>query len=433
MKNGETEFIEVSSLRIGMFVHLDVGWMDHPFPFGSFKIKSQDQIDTIRSLGVARVRYSPRMSDEGAAGDVSPLPAPAATPAAEEKATDAALSLEQDARRERQVQLTEQQQSLERCERNFREASKGYRQVLQSVFSQPEKAREEALKVVDTMFNDMAQCSDTAIRLLSEKAGEESALHAMNVTVLSLLLGRACGLDETQLRSVGAGALLHDVGKLDLPDRLRWRDPKFSASERRLYEDHVAKGIAQAERMKLDDAVKLIIAQHHELDDGSGYPAALTGTAISLGARIVALVNQYDNLCNPGNPAQALTPHDALAVMFAKMRSRFDSSAMATFIRMMGVYPPGSVIQLTDSRYAISVSVNASRPLKPRVIVYDDAVAAEDALVIDLESMPEVGVRRSLKPVQLPRAVFDYLSPRKRMCYFFERSREGMEPSATAH
>ena len=152
-----------------------------------------------------------------------------------------------------------------------------------------------------------------------------------------------------------------------------------------------------------------MIAQHHEHADGSGYPAGSRGEQLSVGARVVSLVNQYDNLCNPGNPAAALTPHDALAVMFARMRGQFDSATMATFIRMMGVYPPGSTVQLTDGRYALSVSVNAARPLKPRVVVHDPTI-----------------------PTELPRAVFEYLSPRKRMCYFFERNRSGEELGTAA-
>lgn len=89
---------------------------------------------------------------------------------------------------------------------------------------------------------------------------------------------------------------------------------------------------------------------------------------------------------------------------------------------MMGVYPPGSVVQLTDERYALVVSVNSSRPLKPRVIVYDTRVPKNEALILDLEQNPALGIRRSLKPSGLPRAAMDYLSPRQRICYFFERS-----------
>ena len=158
--------------------------------------------------------------------------------------------------------------------------------------------------------------------------------------------------------------------------------------------------------------------------DGSGFPKRLTGERLSMAARIVALVNRYDNLCNPAHPAQALTPHEALALMYGQMRSRFDAAVFAAFVRMMGVYPPGSVVQLSDERYAMVVSVNAARPLKPRVLVHDLRGKREDALPLDLETCPELGIRRSLKPQQLPRATLEFLSPRPRVCYFFERARE---------
>ena len=97
---------------------------------------------------------------------------------------------------------------------------------------------------------------------------------------------------------------------------------------------------------------------------------------MSAAARIVALVNRYDNLCDPALPAHALTPHEALSLMFAQTRSKFDASMLNAFIRMMGVYPPGSVVQLTDDRFALVTNVNSTRPLKPRVLVYDRAGAA---------------------------------------------------------
>jgi hypothetical protein len=143
-----------------------------------------------------------------------------------------------------------------------------------------------------------------------------------------------------------------------------------------------------------------------------------------LGGKILAVVNRYDNLCNPSHPGRALTPHDALALMFAKHRAQFDPATMAHFIRMMGVYPPGSVVQLNDQRYALVTSVNSMRPLKPQIVIYNPKTPPKEALIIDLESEPELGIQTSLKPQHLPRHVYDYLSPRKRICYFFERARE---------
>jgi hypothetical protein len=104
------------------------------------------------------------------------------------------------------------------------------------------------------------------------------------------------------------------------------------------------------------------------------------------------------------------------------MRNQFDPKVLMPFIRMMGVYPPGSVVELTDGRFALVVSVNAARPLKPNVIIYEPRIPREEALVEDLEQAGDLGIRRSLKPLQLPKAAFDYLSPRQRICYFFERA-----------
>jgi len=318
--------------------------------------------------------------------------------------------------------LSEQQTSLDRCELQFGEVSRQLRSVLQSAKSNPVQAREAAVAQVGAMVGHVHGIKDVAIRLLSEKAGQETTLHAMNVSVLAILLARAMRFDEAQLGVVGLGALLHDIGKLELPDRLRWRDDNAPAVERRLFQGHAAQGVTLAKKMGLAPEVIAIIGQHHEHVDGTGYPSGLKGEKISLPARVVAVVNQYDNLCNPGNPAQALTPHDALAVIFARQRDAFDASVLAGFIRMMGVYPPGSVLQLNDERYAIVVSVNADRPLKPSIVIHERDVPADDALVVNLEHHPEIGIQRAVKPLQLPRAVFDYLSPRKRMCYFFERS-----------
>jgi len=416
MPDTTLELIDIDRLRVGVFVQLDLHWTQHPFQFSAFLIKSEAQLEKLRALGVQQVRWSRGRSE------VEPLPAPVGAadvlearvaPADADRATRAAA---------RKAELAEQQASLDRCEHYFAESSRQLRGIFQNVRANPAQACAVAVAQVDAMVGEVLSTEDVAIRLLSEKSGHETTLHAMNVSVLSILLGRVLGFDAVQIAHLGVGAMLHDVGKIELPDRLRWRDDVAPAAERRLFQEHCAHGVALGKRMGLAPEVIEIIAQHHEQADGRGYPAALAGEAIRPLARVVALVNQYDNLCNPGNPAHALTPHDALAMIFARQRDAFDAGVLAAFIRMMGVYPPGSVLQLNDERFAIVASVNSERPLKPRIVIHDPDVPPEEALVVDLEERPDLGVQRAVKPLQLPRAVFDYLSPRKRMCYFFERS-----------
>jgi len=172
--------------------------------------------------------------------------------------------------------------------------------------------------------------------------------------------------------------------------------------------------------MGLSTEAQLVVAQHHEHADGSGFPLHLNTDRMTPAARIVALVDRYDNLCNPYFLAKAVTPHEALSQLFAHGKSRYDTSILSSFIKMMGVYPPGSTVQLTDDRYAIVVSVNSSRPLKPRVLVHEAGIAREDALVLDLEQAGSLGIRRSIRPMQLPPTALEFLAPRQRVAYFFE-------------
>jgi len=268
----------------------------------------------------------------------------------------------------------------------------------------------------------MLSSGESAIRLLSDSMGDKLALHPVNVSVIALLLGKQLGLSASELTDLGLAAFFHDLGKSELPERVRWLEESFSASEHKAYQEHVAHGVILGKRMELPPAALIAIAQHHEMVDGSGFPARVKGELMSQLSKILALVNRYEELCNPSRPAAALTPHEALALIFAQYQPRFDAAVLRAFIRMMGVYPPGSVVQLGDDRFAAVVSVNSARPLKPRILVFDARIPKHEALLLDLETMPGLGIKRSLKPDSLPRAALDYLSPRQRICYFFERA-----------
>ena len=436
------ELIEVEDLRIGMFIHLDMSWMSHPFPLGSFKIANAEQIATIRSLGVQRVRWSPAQSDApvettgwgrstdfdrlGVTAEPAATAAPEAAPAPDlspepvPTALIAAESPEFIERQRHKQALAEQRAAQLVYERQFGEASRDCKHLTELVQHKPKEARAEAEQLAKALVDKMLVDQDMCIRLLSDAAGDKASMHAMNVTVISLLMGRSFGLSEADMADLGVGALLHDIGKLELPDRVRHRDDQFSGSEVRFYEEHVAHGVGHARKMGLSPGATMVIAQHHEHADGSGFPLKLNTDRMTAAARIVALVNRYDNLCNPHHAAKALTPHEALSLLFAQGRAKFDTAILGAFIRMMGVYPAGSTVQLTDDRYAKVVGVNSSRPLKPRVLVHDTTVPRDEAVIVDLETSHGLGIRRSIKPLQLPPDSLEYLAPRPRVVYFFE-------------
>ena len=430
--------IDVEAVRIGMFVHLDVGWLSHPFPLSSFKVTSQEQIATIRSLGLKRVRWSPQQSDLPAMVASRQAPAAAspeaAAPAersalapeiagesAAEDALDAPLDVpERVAHKQR---LAAQAAALALCERQFAEAARDCERLTHLVPTEPQLARGQAEALTQALRDKMLADGEINIRLLTDAAGNKASMHALNVTIVSLLMGRALDLPEAEMQDLGVGAMLHDIGKLDLPDRLRHREEHFTAVESRLYEEHVGNGVALARRMGLSPGAMLVLAQHHEHADGSGFPLHVKTERMTAASRIVALVNRYDNLCNPATLGAAMTPHEALSLLFAHYKAKFDTAILGAFIKMMGVYPPGSTVQLSDERYALVVGVNPTRPLKPRVLVHESGVPRDEALLLALDSTPGLGIRRSVGHRQLPRPARDYLAPGARVAYFFESTR----------
>ena len=408
--NSQACFIGADDLRIGLFVHIDVGWMFHPFPRSSFKIQSHAQIATIRSLGLKQIRYSPDKSD------------PLSVAEEAQAAVEAAPAVTIDPREVRRELRRKQDADLKACESRYQDTAKGYRELTGLLRSEPVRSLAQAQNLVEGVITQLKGCEEISIRLLSEQIGDRASQHSVNVLVLSLMLGKACGLAASDLQALGCGALLHDIGKQELPDRLKWFDEQFSSVEAKAHQEHVSHGVILGKSMNLPTAVLLCIAQHHEAINGTGYPMRLSGAQISPLAGILALINHYDCLCNPGNPAKAHTPHEALSTIFTRGKSLYDAKTLGVFIRLMGVYPPGSVVQLSDERYAIVASVNSARPLRPTLLIHDPGVPKEEALLVDLEQHPDLGIKRSVKPMQLPPQILNYLSPRQRVCYFFEQS-----------
>lgn len=411
----DEHYAQPDQLCIGMHVHLDLSWVEHPFTFSSFKIKTPEQIGTIQSLGLKRVRYSPNKSDAEPLTPSDALNTPA-SPAQAKHDSD----LQYLAKRARLERLAQQRAKAAACEREFLSSTRAIKSINQNMFAQPALVRQQAEDLVKTMTDSMLMDADIAIQLMADKIGNEDVYyHSLNVALLSMMLAKEMEAPAAAIHLLGLAALFHDAGDADIPERIVRKPDALTRAEMVVLQQHCAYGVEIAKKLGLATEVQSVILQHHERVDGSGYPRGLQGPQLSLLSRIVAIVNAYDELCNPVNPAKALTPHEALSTLYAQQRERFDPQAMATFVRCMGVYPPGTLVALSNGVLALVVSVNTTRPLKPTVLVYDPAVPRSEAIVVDLEQDSEVTVVKTLKPQQLPPAVFDYLSPRKRTSYYF--------------
>jgi HD-GYP domain-containing protein (c-di-GMP phosphodiesterase class II) len=419
--------IDVSQLRVGMFIQLDLGWMHHPFPVSSFRVASIDQIATLKELGLKEVRYVPKKSAPESTDSSSVLESVLSEPAlAETDGQNLGRSVSEVSvptwSEDHAPTVQAPGASLAECNQRFGEATRYYKSLESEALEHPEQARATTGLLVSSCVKELLTNGDSVIRLLSEGVGERSALHPVNVMVVSLLLGQSLGLSADELHDLGVAALVHDLGKLPTAKKPEARTSQIFGQDNKHDEAHVGKSVSLAVAMGFSSAVLKAIAQHHEMADGSGFPLRLTGGDIGRNGQVLALVNQFDRMCNPSAGAEALTPHEALSVLFAQQRNRFDSDVLRAFIRMMGVYPPGSIVQLANDQYGIVTSVNFAQPLRPKVMVHDPSIDKDQAPILNLELMAGLGIRRSLKPAQLPRDALDYLMPRQRICYFFERA-----------
>ena len=413
----DTLYITPEQLCIGLYIHLDRGWMEHSFTFSSFKIKEQAQIDAIHALNLPRLRYDPKRSDgRPLAVAVQPVAAAAVIPPAPSAEEQAALQ----AKQARIEQLKALRKNLADVDKQFQQASKTVKNIGRTLRSQPRETLQQAEELVGQMVSAMLGEHTVLMHALNGKAGEDAYFHSLNVTVLSIMLARILNFSREDSLQLGLGALLHDIGKLEIPSKILLKTEPLNRAEQNFLHLHCEYGIKLAKPMELGEAAQRIIREHHEFCDGTGYPKQLKGEQLSPLSRVVSIANQYDNLCNPLNLADALTPHEALSKMFAQQRNRFDAVALKAFIRCLGVYPPGCIVQLSNEMIGLVLAVNPNKPLRPTVIVHDPDVPKEEAIILDLERDTELNISKSLRPGQLPREIYNYLSPRQHVTYYFD-------------
>ncbi len=419
----QTTTITPEQLQVGMYVHLDLKWFDHPFAFSHFKITSEDQIKTIRSLRLKALRFSPELSDVSMQTVLSPFdertdsPLTATLPPEAPQEPSPAML----AKRAMMAQMKQRRETAERIERAFVDTAKTVRDIEKDLYSRPAEAVKQASKLVQQIADSILSAPELAIQVMGDKlGGEELYFHSLNVTMLSMMMARDLKLPVEVVGVLGVGALLHDIGRKEVPDKILLKTEPLTPAERNFYELHPTYGVKIGKRMHLSAVALAIIGEHHELFDGSGFPSKLKGEGIHLLSRIVVIANYYDELCNPVLIADALTPHEALSLMFAKLRSKFDPKLLSAFIRCLGVYPPGTIVQLSNGFIGMVSTVNTARPMKPVVVVYDADVPKEEAILLDMDTQPELSIGKAIRPVQVPREVYNYLSPRKRVSYYFD-------------
>lgn len=215
-----------------------------------------------------------------------------------------------------------------------------------------------------------------------------SYTHAVDSCALAITFGRHLGLPRESLISLGTGALLFDVGKTRLPDGLLNKPGRLSPEEYQVMKKHVAYGVEIVAHishsgMEMVDMVRA----HHERFDGSGYPNGFRGADIPLFGRIAGILDCYDAITSDRSYQRAISPHQALRVLYNARDKAFQEELVEQFIQCLGVYPTGSLVELVSGEVAIVIAQNRVRRLRPKImlILGHDKVALNDFETIDLD------------------------------------------------
>ena len=412
------EKVAASRLQPGMFISIaELGWLNHPFLLNEFRIVSDKQVQVLRRLGLKEIYW------DNARSHCGPLSEEEKSTPTEEDFGALALTGMLDEKRSRISQVKEIRETFARREREYEKDSQTVGEIIKNLAGHPLESYAQAKTLVSRVVGNLSGSENAAIQLVHNKARDAALpFHSLNVMVMTLLLGKALKSPEEELRWLGLGALLHDVGKAEIPPRIL-RTTVRTPPEENFYRAHIGYGIKLVAGVRdLPLAVKNIIACHHENHDGSGFPNTLTGDKIPRLARIVAIANRYDNLCNPFDITLAKTPAEAVAQLFKQESGRFQPDLLQAFIKALGVYPPGSFVELSNGAIGLVIETNSANILQPQLMLYDAEVPRNEAILLDLRDA-DLKITAAISPAKLPLEVVEYLAPRGRIDYYIEGAR----------
>ncbi|MFN1516428.1 HD-GYP domain-containing protein [Vibrio owensii] len=408
--------LTVDRIQPGLHIRLPLKWNDHPFLLNSFKIKDQEQVEMIRHLGVKFVYFNPEQSD------ASPLPA---NQLQAEVKKDDALDLEAQKlwqeKQKRIEKLSAYRRRVIQCEKEFERSLARMRSVMTKIRNRPADAVGEAKQLIDDIVEKLMCDDNVTLHLMNGKNEfEDIYFHSLNVAVIAMMIGRAKGYSAEQLKALSFAALFHDMGKIKIPTAILRKQTPLSEPESNYLKLHTKYGLDMANQIEdFPESAKTVIAQHHELRDGSGYPEGLKGDEIDELAQVIIVANAFDNLCHTPIASEQKIPYTALSHLYKNCKHLYKEENLNILIKFMGVFPPGTVVQLSNNMVGLVISVNASHLLFPNVLVYDPAVPRTQAPIIDLASK-DIKIVNAIHPSKLPEKIKEYLNPRSRISYFFD-------------
>ncbi len=356
--------IRSEQLKPGMFIHdLNCGWIDHPFAFNTFRVKDEGTVQKIIAYGIREVYI-----DTAVGLDV----------------TDAQTQAEVDAEIHQGIVRVAEgrkppphaplREEIVAARRIHSEANKVVHDIMSDIRLGKQIEVEKVEPVVERITDSIFRNKDalTSLSRIKEK-DNYTFQHSVSVCALLVAFARAMEYERDVILEAGTGGLLHDIGKMKVPDSVLNKPGALTAPEFTIMQSHAALGRdILKETAGVTDIAILIAGQHHERFDGTGYPDKLKDDGISVFGQMAAIVDVYDALTSNRIYHKGMEPTAALKKLFEWGKFHFNEELVQHFIRVIGIYPVGALVSLESGQLAVVVQQGEKSLLQPQVrIIFD--------------------------------------------------------------
>ena len=269
-----------------------------------------------------------------------------------------------------------------------------FRGVYSDYFNKPYISRaavESTRKIAETIVDNVLDREEFLVDVMEIKGYDNYTYsHSLNVGILSIMLASEMGITRNRLEDIALCALMHDIGKVDIPIEIINKNGPVTDSEFAIIKTHPEKGV---ERLRKCYGVSREVLQgiqsHHEKYDGTGYPYGYKGPHIPLFGRVLAVSDVYDALTSHRSYRKAWMPNEAIEYIIAGSDAQFDHDLVSIFLHLVCAYPTGSIVKLSDDSTAIVVKNHAENVLRPKIRLLDDSPMGEKGTEIDLYEDPD--------------------------------------------
>lgn len=350
------KIINIKDLNPGMFVVGVIKQTGHIKIKNQGWVKTQKSIDSLKATGVLEVEIDPSKTlHEEAHSDVPPCDMPEAVDSVVNpwhKSTSIDSELTQAAK------LYDEAKNLQK--KAFKDLQSGS-PIDISTF------KETAHGLIDSVFRNQ-----DALACIARIREKDTYLleHSINVSILISIFAKHMGLERSVIEQMTTGALLHDIGKVHIPDTILQKPTQLSIEEFEVMKQHAKYSYDIVMNAQLGKIATEIAGYHHERLDGSGYPFGYEAKDLSQYVRMAAIVDVYDALTAERVYKVGMTPVKAFRLLREGTPHHYDTELLNVFINAIGVYPVGTLVKLTSQRVGIVSGSNPDTPLQPIVKVF---------------------------------------------------------------